>query len=152
MTRRKQKKLNKQWEIDEEKRIELDEQQRKRFALYDYYWIPYGFLCPGGENEGKPLTPHEQDIEDARMYILADQPLPEDLDTRLLEYKNAEIAKQYRRIERLDELGIPHSRLDGSEIVDLDILEAEMLIISDEPIPDDLKQRVLCKTRKLKQL
>lgn len=150
MTRRKQKKLNKQWEIDEEKRIELDEQQRKRFALYDYYWIPYGFLCPGGESEGKPLTPHEKDIESARMYILADQPLPEDLATRLLDYKNTEIAKRYRRIERLDELGIPHSRLDGDELIDLDIMEAEMLIISDEPIPDDLKQRVLRKTRKLK--
>lgn len=73
------------------------QQQINKFKQYDFYGIQYGnFDTPeyNGEynegysdGEGRYYSDKEKDIEEARTLILQGEPIPNDLEQRLLSYK-----------------------------------------------------------------
>lgn len=75
--------------------IATDEQIQKRdviFEQYEMYGIPYGVLdatC----GEGK-RTEIEKDREAARLLIMQGRDIPQDLRTRLIQYKNESSDKE----------------------------------------------------------
>jgi alanyl-tRNA synthetase len=62
------------------------EKERLMFKQYDYYGIPYGLIDDSAYGEGN-RTDIEEDQDAARMFILKGEPVPKDLETRLLKYK-----------------------------------------------------------------
>lgn len=61
--------------------------QQYKFQQYDYYGIPYGMFDASNEGEGHQTTQRDKDIEEARLFINSQQPLPSDLKERLLKHK-----------------------------------------------------------------
>ena len=63
-----------------------------REKLYDYYGIPYGvFDDPKNEIEDTEI---EKDRTTARILIMQGEKIPEDLEKRLLDYKEKERIKE----------------------------------------------------------
>lgn len=68
------------------------EQQTLKFQQYEYYGIPYDYF-DGAEGEGYK-SQKDVDREKARLLILSGKEIPEDLATRLLQYKQNENVKK----------------------------------------------------------
>ena len=59
-----------------------------------------------------------------------------------------EIARRHARIKKAKALGIDLSLLDGDDYEDIDELQANLLILQDQEIPEDLRKRLLEKYEK----
>ena len=141
------------WTLDEENTVDeikrMQEEQEKRFSLYEYYGIPYGYLCGGGIDEGTYFSnPKNVDRNAARLLIMQDKPIPKDLEERLFKYKR--ISEQYEYYgldaycgwdDNIEEEITPLEEL-------LDVGEGMKLIRANQELPKDLAERLLGYKRK----
>lgn len=79
------------------------EKQAKKFEVYDYYGIPYGQFDGDEYNEGD-IIPEEvykkiTDREEARLLIMKQEKIPEDLAERLLKYKEQDAMKKNKAVK-----------------------------------------------------
>ena len=128
--------------VDEIKRMQ--EEQEKRFSLYEYYGIPNGYFCGGGIDEGTYFSnPKNVDRNAARLLIMQNKPIPKDLEERLFKYKR--ISEQYEYYgldaycgwdDNIEEEITPLEEL-------LDVGEGMRLIRANQELPKDLAERLL---------
>lgn len=78
--------------------LQTDEQIKdmdRKFELYDYYGIPYGIF-----DDARLDINVEKDRTAAKLMIMQGITIPEDLEKRLLEYKDADKRDKRKGVDR----------------------------------------------------